>query len=64
MLKLIILYKTYKVHPVIISNKIKLAVSDNSILLFIFVPHMYDVLKCHCKEKIVDPILNATEQHF
>ena len=51
-------------HPVIISNKIKLAVSDNSILLFIFVSHMYDVLKCHCKEKIVDPILNATEQHF
>ena len=23
-----------------------------------------NVLQCHCDEKIVDPILNATEQHF
>ena len=23
-----------------------------------------DTLKCHCNEKILDPILNTTEQHF
>ena len=25
---------------------------------------LIEILKCHCNEKIFDPILNTTEQHF
>ena len=54
-----------KSDPIILDAAITITLS----LMFCLVPKLIrlnpiSLLKCHCYEKIFDPILNTTEQHF